>query len=344
MLDDLNFISGKDPHGALQAAAAQPAQAAWAAQLKNAPDETAGVIEKVIVAGVGGSALAADVAKSWLRLKLPFEVVRKYELPAYVDEKTLVIVSSYSGNTEETVSMLEAAEDSRAQVVVIASGGQLIDVAQEKNYPFVQLPANYQPHMAVLLSLRAMTKTLESYLKLNGKYDEIGELADWLSEQSQAWLPEVATHENFAKQLAETTAGKTVVIYSGSRMAPVGYKWKVSLNKIAKNLAFASELPEASHNEVMGWTSHPVDKPFAVFDLISGFEYPHILKQFAISDQLLSGLRPKSTHIELQGESVLAQLLWGYLLADFVSIYLAILNGVDPMLIELIEKFKRELA
>ena len=94
----------------------------------------------------------------------------------------------------------------------------------------------------------------------------------------------------------------------------------------------------------MGWTSHPVEKPFAVFDLISNFEHPQILRRFEISDRLLSGKRPKATVIELAGDSVLKQLLWGAILADFASIYTAILNGVDPSPVELIEKLKRELA
>ena len=127
-------------------------------------------------------------------------------------------------------------------------------------------------------------------------------------------------------------------------MSPVGYKWKISINENAKNTAFCNELPEFNHNEFIGWSSHPVDKPFVVLDLISGFEHPQVLRRFAITDQLLSGLRPKAISVELQGESVIAQMLWGCVLADFVSIYLAILNGIDPTQVDLIEKLKQELA
>jgi glucose/mannose-6-phosphate isomerase len=109
-------------------------------------------------------------------------------------------------------------------------------------------------------------------------------------------------------------------------------------------LALWNERPEFSHNEYIGWTSHPVEKPFAVFDIISNLEHPQILKRFEISDRLLSGQRPKSTVINLAGESAIEQLLWGSILADFVSIYVAILNGVNPMPVHLIEKLKQELA
>ncbi len=144
MLDDLNVIASRDPKDALGVAAAQPTQASWVASLQNAL-ESPGQIETVIVAGMGGSALAATLAKSWLRLNLPFEIIRKYDLPDYVNAKTLVVASSYSGNTEETLSCLEDAEARGAQIVIIASGGQLIDLAQEKKHPFIQLPGHYQP-------------------------------------------------------------------------------------------------------------------------------------------------------------------------------------------------------
>lgn len=343
MLDDLNVISQRDPQDALGVAAVQPSQAAWMADVQNTPDQI-GEIKTVVVAGMGGSALAAGLVKSWLRLKVPFEVVRKYNLPAYVDEHSLVIASSYSGNTEETLSALEEAENKGAKIVIISAGGQLIDAAQEKNYPFIQLPSHYQPRMAVSLNLRALVRLLEVFGIIERKFDEISEVADWLSEQAQNWLPEVPLEQNYAKQLATSAAGKTPVIYSGSRMAPVGYKWKISFNENAKNVAFCNEFPEFNHNEFIGWASHPIEKPYAVFDLISGFEHPQILKRFRVTDQLLSGLRPKSIPVELQGESVIAQMLWGCLLADFVSIYLAILNGVNPTQVDLIEKFKQELA
>lgn len=343
MLDDLNVISQKDPQDALGVAAAQPTQTSWNARVQNLElgDFTP---QTVVVAGMGGSALAAGLVKSWLKISVPFEVIRKYNLPGYINDKTLFIASSYSGNTEETLSALEEAEGRGAKIAVISSGGQLIDIAQEKNYPFVQLPSDYQPRMAVSLNLRGLVRLLEDYRLVRDKYNEISSVTDWLEEQISGWLPEVPTQDNYAKQLAEQTAGKTAIIYSGSRMAPVGYKWKISFNENSKNLAFCNELPEFNHNEFIGWTSHPVDKPFVVFDLISGFEHPQILRRFEVSDRLLSGQRPKSIPIELHGESVIAQMLWGCIFADFISIYLAILNGVDPTQVDLIEKLKQELA
>jgi glucose/mannose-6-phosphate isomerase len=152
------------------------------------------------------------------------------------------------------------------------------------------------------------------------------------------------TDENYAKQLAYIAVGKTPVFYGGALTAPVAYKWKISWNENAKNVAFWNEYSEFNHNEFMGWTSHPIEKPFAVFDLISKLEHPQILKRFEISDRLLSGMRPKATVINLAGETAIQQLLWGCILADFVSIYVAILNGVDPTPVGIIEKLKHELV
>lgn len=137
--------------------------------------------------------------------------------------------------------------------------------------------------------------------------------------------------------------GKTPVFYAGTLMAPVAYKWKISWNENAKNVAFWNELPEFNHNEFIGWSSHPVEKPFAIFDLVSRFEHPRILKRFEVSDRLLSGRRPKAHTVELKGQTPLQQMLWADILADFTSIYVAILNGVNPTPVDLVEKLKVEL-
>ena len=165
-----------------------------------------------------------------------------------------------------------------------------------------------------------------------------------LGQETLQWVSGVTTDNNYAKQLALMSVGKTPVFYGGDLTSPVAYKWKTVWNTNAKNVAFWDEYPEFNHNGFIGWTSHPIEKPFAVFDLVSSFENPQILKRFTVSDRLLSGQRPKALTIELKGDSVIAQLLWGSILADFTSIYVAILNGVDPMPVPIVEKLKKELA
>ena len=346
MLDDINVLGQRDPNGALEIASLQYKQASFNVELQNVENDNRS-INNVIVAGMGGSALAALLVKSWLKseMTLPFEVVRSYDLPMYVDSNTLVIVSSYSGNTEESISCLEQAESKGAQVAIIASGGRLIGHADQNQTTFALLPADMQPRMAVIYNLCALVVLLANFKVIsNDKINEIASLTEWLRSQSSKWASDVDTNNNYAKQLALQAVGKTAVFYGGTLTAPVAYKWKISWNENAKNVAFWNEYPECNHNEFIGWTSHPVEKPFAIFDIVSSFEHPRILKRFEISDRLLSGQRPKSTVINLMGQSVIEQLLWGSILADYVSIYLAILNNVNPMPVMLIEKLKQELA
>ena len=345
MLDDQNVLDQRDPHGALAVAAEQYTQTCYDARIEQG-EHDARTITRVIVAGMGGSALAALLVKTWLKdsLTVPFEVVRTYDLPAYVDASTLVIASSYSGNTEETVSCLHQAKEAGAQVAVLASGGELIEQAHASDMTYVQLPAGLQPRMAVIYNLRALTALLGHFEVIDfGPYHAIAETVDWLRNETAAWHREVTVDKNYAKQLALLAAGKTPVIYGGALTAPVAYKWKISWNENAKNVAFWNEYPEFNHNEFMGWVSHPVEKPFAVFDLVSSLEHSQIQKRFEVSDRLLSGKRPKATVVTLAGDTLIHQLLWGSILADYISIYVAVINGINPTPVELIEKLKKQL-
>jgi glucose/mannose-6-phosphate isomerase len=346
MLDDQNVLKQRDPSGALEVARDQYQQTLFPVEIRQ-PEHDGRAITQVIVAGMGGSALAALLAKVWLRneLVVPFEIIRDYELPASVNSSTLVIASSYSGNTEETLSSLAQAREQGAEIAIIASGGALIEQAIATNAVHVALPGHLQPRMAVIYNLRALTALLAhfglvSYLL----FDEIAQTADWLHEQTAQWASDIPVAHNYAKQLALQAVGKTPIFYGGSLTGPVAYKWKISWNENAKNVAVWNQYPEVSHNEFMGWTSHPIEKPFAIFDLRSPLEHAQIQRRFDITDKLLSGKRPKATPVPLQGTTLIAQLLWGSILADFVSIYVAILNGVDPTPVPLIEKLKAELA
>lgn len=346
MLDDENVIKQRDPHGALAVAANEWQQVRYLAQILEG-DHDNRPLTKVVVAGMGGSALAAGIVKTWLdaQLNVPFEVLRDYNLPQYVDSQTLVIVMSYSGNTEEELSILGQAHERSAQIAIVAAGGQLATLAKEQSIAHVLLPGGVPQRMAMFYMLRALVALLAHFGIIAASVsDEIAATAEWLERETQQWLPDVTTATNEAKQLALLAVGKTPVFYGGPLTAPVAFKWKISWNENAKNVAFWNQYSEFNHNEFMGWVSHPIEKPFAIFDLISSHEHPQILRRFELSDKLLSGLRPKAHPIWLRGDSLLQQMLWGCILADFASIYVAILNGIDPVPVELIEKLKKELA
>lgn len=346
MLDDINVLKQNDPSNALGVASEQWGQVLFDATVSDG-DHDGRDLTKVVVAGMGGSALASLLVKAWLEeeLSIPFEVVREYELPTYVDKSTLVIASSYSGNTEETVACLAQAKERGAQVAVLAAGGKLVEQAAAEGITRVEIPSGLQPRMAALFNMKALCVLLAHFgVVSEDRVGQITQMADWLKSESESWESNVSTDKNYAKQLALLAVGKTPVFYGGRLTGPVAYKWKISWNENAKNVAFWNVYSEADHNEFVGWSSHPVDKPFAIFDIKSSFEHPQILKRFEISDRLLSGKRPKAVPVELAGDSILKQMLWGCILSDFTSIYVAILNGVDPTPVDLVEKLKKELV
>lgn len=339
MLDDLKYIHERDAQDALGIAEKQ-----WQ-QLGHTFDipQLAGPFDNVVFAGLGGSALAAQLGGSWPSYPVPFEISRNYDIPAYVSDKTLFFASSYSGNTEETLSALRLAEEKRAQIVIIASGGKLAERAKEKGYPLALLPDGYQPRHAALFGLKALVTILDQAGLSDGKAAELAELADFVKAATESWRPDVPTKDNQAKQLALELMGKSPVIYAGPLLFPAAYKWKISFNENAKNVAWCNQYPEFNHNEFIGWTSHPTDKPYGVVDLRSSFEHERVQKRFEVSERLLSGKRPSALVVDAQGDTLLQHLLWSVALGDFVSLYVALLNGLNPTPVDLIEKFKKVL-
>lgn len=342
MLDDLKYIHDRDAQDALGIAEKQYKQLEAVYELGDWKPEG---IQNVVFAGMGGSALAALIATSWPKVRVPFEICRTYDIPAYTGPNTLFIASSYSGNTEETLSALAQAEEKGAQVVVIASGGKLAERAAEAGYPLASLPDVGQPRFGTLASLKALVLILETagVCLAEKAVAELDSVGPYLKDAVLPWLPTVPTKDNHAKQLALECIGKSPVIYAGTAFYPAAYKWKISFNENAKNVAWCNVLPEFNHNEFLGWSSHPVDKPYAVIDFRSNLEHERIQKRFEITERLLSGRRPAAHVVEPKGNTLLEQLLWTTAFGDFVSLYTALLNGLNPTPVDLIEKLKTSL-
>lgn len=342
MLDDLKYIHEKDREDALGIAERQRTQLT---QDLGVPELQLTDIVNVVFVGMGGSALPAQMILSWPALSVPFQVVRDYDAPFYVGERTLVIAASYSGNTEETVEALAQAEAKGAQIVIMSSGGKLQQLATEHNHPFILIPKAEQPRYAVFAMFKATLEVLSAAGLVRAE-DVAGQLqsaADFLAESVKVWQAQVPTAKNPAKQLAQELMGKSVVVYSGPKLFAAAYKWKISCNENAKQVAWCNQLPEFNHNEFIGWSEQPPQKPYAVVDLRSNLEHPRVQKRFEVTERLLSGLRPAPHVVEVQGGTHLEQLLWAITFGDFVTLYLGILNGLDPAPVELVEKFKKEL-
>lgn len=345
--DDLKYIHERDAQDALGIAEKQWQQYTHRFLFKH---QFPRPINDIVVAGMGGSGLAAKAFRSWPGVNVPFEVIQGYELPDYVNEHTLLVCSSYSGNTEETLSVLsEALEAKRSpktvpMVVVVASGGKLLQIAKKRKLPFVQLPGGYQPRMTFGYQLRALVEIIESSPLLGGAVKQLDKASGFIQTAVTDWRPDVPVRKNLAKQLALELMGRSPVIYSGPLLFPAAYKWKINFNENAKNVAWCNQYPEFNHNEFLGWTSHPPLKPYAVVELHSSFDHPRIQKRFAITERLLSGKRPAAEVVTVAGKTALEQLLWAVALGDFVSLYLALLNGLNPTPVDLIEKLKTSLG
>lgn len=331
MLDDINLINQRDSAGALSVVRELAKQAEFEPRIDGRLSLSP--VAGVVIAGVGEPALAGDIAKILLkdRLSVPLEIVRGYDLPRYVNHSTLVVVISHSGDDEEVLACFDQMTGVNCPLVVVCSGGRLADRAKSEDFPRLMVPASIPSHLSTICHLKSILRVLEQHGLIDSQIrDEISSSSDWLASKTDEWMPEVPTQHNYAKQLALMTVGKTAIFYGGQITAPLAYKWKTSWNEVARNIAFSNQYPELSHNEFIGWTSHPVEKPFAVFDIQSSFERPRILERMELSDRILSGMRPHATTITCLGDGLVRQVLWAISLADATSIYGAILNNISP--------------
>ncbi len=341
ILDNANVIAQRDPQNALGVAAGQCDYFSEKFDTEFVPSKP---ILNVVWAGIGGSALPMVVVQSWPQMRVPFEIVRNYDIPPYVGEQTLFVASSYSGNTEETLAALARAEEKGAQIVIVAAGGKLVKIAEEKGYPLFSIPAGIQPRMATFYFVNAFVNIVRHLDVVDQDVSELASIGEWLRGEIKDWAADVPTEHNYAKQIALKLVGKTTIMYAGPKLYPAANKWKICMNENAKNTAWVNQYPEFNHNEFIGWSSHPIEKPFAVVEIRSNLEHERVQKRFEVTERLLSGMRPSPLVVEPRGETLLQQLAWSFALGDFVSIYLGILNGVNPTPVELVEKLKKELG
>lgn len=347
-LDNLDVIKQADHEDALSVIGSSAEQLKFQPTIKNLPVRRRKV-NNIVLSGMGGSCLAGLIAKNWLNhdynLSVPFEITRDYNVPAYVNKNTLVLCVSVSGNTEETISSLCDAIKKNAQIVIISTGGKLLELAKQYKLPYVEIVKISQPRYGVAMHLRTIASVLNKFKILDNRpFNELEKSYNCVRSFASSISVDTPTDHNPAKQLALFAAGKTVLVYSSSLFYPLAYKWKTSYNENAKNTVWCNEFPEFNHNEFIGWTSHPIEKPFAVVNLRSNLDSARINQRLELTEKLLSGHRPAAQNIVLNGNHYIQQVLCGAILGDISSIYLGLLNGVDPTPVELVEKFKKELG
>ena len=305
--------------------------------------------EHVLVCGMGGSAIGGDFLRVYLQQKgfpKPIGVVRSYELPPFADERTLVFCLSYSGNTEETLSCFEDAGRRGCARAAITSGGRLAQLAREAGVPLVEIPGGMPPRTALgyLFGplLRSLLPTVEPRNDVEREFEEA---VSALQRRASLYGVESPEEQNPAKRLARALLQKIPVIYGSGLTESVARRWKTQINENAKQPAHWDVLPELHHNEIVGWES-PLAERFVYVLLRDPEEHPQIQKRFRITRTLLEerGRAVLEVHPPEEETGVLARLLTMSYLGDWVSYYLALLQGVDPTPVALIDEMKRRLA
>jgi glucose/mannose-6-phosphate isomerase len=348
-LDDAAAIARRDPGGMLHHIANFPNQlrTGWAATRKVSLPEAHRTAPAVAVLGMGGSAICGDLVRSVFadRLRVPVTTLRDYDLPAWVDERTFVVAVSHSGTTEETVSSLSAALARKANVAVITTGGALGDVATHAQLPLVKYPDQTPPRAALGYTLALLTGLLERARMVDVEDSEIDAAVAALADVVRDSGPDKPTESNPAKQIAWALLDRLPVIEAAGFLAPVAYRWKTQLNENSKSFGAVETLPEATHNTVVGYDNPDVlhDHTCVVF-LASSSDHPRSSLRATLSSELLASAGISYQVVPVGGEGRLAQACSAILLGDYVSTYLALLYGVDPMPVDAISQVKRRLS
>jgi glucose/mannose-6-phosphate isomerase len=266
----------------------------------------------------------------------PLTVARGYELPASVPGGRAVLCSSYSGETEETLACYEAAEALGAQRIVATTGGTLAELARRDGVPVIGLPAGLQPRAAVGYTFVVAAEVAA----LVGAADAIRTEIDSSAANLEGARDGLVRR---AGELADRVEGAIPLVYGADLTAPVAYRWKCQLNENAKLPAFSGELPEADHNEIVGWMGASDARLAGIF-ITDRDQHPRVRERFDLTAALIEPQAAAIARVETEGMMRSERLLWAVLLGDLLSLHLAARRGVDPAAIDVLERLKAELG
>jgi glucose/mannose-6-phosphate isomerase len=294
-------------------------------------------IDKIVITGLGGSALPGEILASYLKdTPIPIFINKGYSLPEYINQNSLVFVISYSGNTEETINSYRIAAKRNCQIVVISAGGKLKDLAEQGKKHYVKVPKptqDFQPRLAIAYQFFPILTILQNSGLIEDKSEEI--------QKTIATLQKPIFEER-AKKLAETLAGKIPVIYTSDRMKAVAYKWKIDFNENSKTQAFYNIFPELNHNEMVGWSN--LQGSYYIILIKDEDDFPRIKKRMDITKDILKKKGIPLTEILLTGSSALNKIFSAIYIGDWTSYYLALQYKTDPTPVAMVEDFKKQLG
>lgn len=352
VLDNHEKMQELDPQnvlGSLQALARQ-VEDAWDTVQKQDYQLDTSRLQNIVVAGMGGSALGPDVIKHAFadRLSLPLEIINDYQLPAYVNENSLVVASSYSGNTEETVAAAQEAKKRQSQVLVVTTGGQLLDLALENNFQYYQINPQHnpsgQPRMALGYSIFGIMALLQKVGLLPLTSQEVNQTIATIRRTSDLMDVFVPAEKNQAKKLAFDILNRIPVFVVSEHLQGAGHILQNQFNENGKTYAEYRVIPELNHHLMEGLRFPQTNDQNLFFVLFeSELYHSRTQKRFEITQQIIDGADIDQVAFKVLATTALEQVFEVITLGAFANYYLAILNGVDPAIIETVDFFKQEL-
>lgn len=294
-------------------------------------------VENIVVCGMGGSGIGGKIVGQWFadELKVPFSSVQDYFLPAFVGENTLLIASSYSGNTEETIWAVEEGIKRNAHIVAICSGGKLSELAKKHNFDAIVVPGGSPPRAALAYSLVQLVHILSGLKLIDSKaMQEFAIAADYLHTNSAAIKDEAKLVSNFIGK-------KIPVLYSSSNFEAVSIRARQQFNENSKTLCWHQVIPEMNHNELVGW--YGGSENFAPIFIKNKHVLDRNAFRFRLSNQVIKEKCKKTFVLESKGDNLMQESLYLIHVLDWASLYLAVNKKQDPIIIPVIDYLKAEL-
>ncbi|WP_309493643.1 bifunctional phosphoglucose/phosphomannose isomerase [Candidatus Hecatella orcuttiae] len=350
-LDDPEAVASVDRGGMSRFLEENPAHYKQALEIGEQAElgslEKADGFEKILFLGMGGSSIGGSLIKDWAydRLPVPVEVWRDSTLPRYADEKTLIVAISYSGNTLETLTSFSEAVKRGCPTLALSSGGFLREQCRESGLPHVKVPKGLQPRQALPYLMVPPAVVLERLRLLDGVKAEVAEAVKVMEAMAGSLKVSTPTEKNPAKALAVELKGTLPTVYGFREYASVAYRVKTQLNENSKMLSRFELFPEANHNEVQGWErlSPQLASMLSVLLLRDREEPPDMRARIEAAKSLFTRKIPRVHELYGEGSSRMAKMLSLIYLGDYLSLYLAVLNQVDPTPVESITALKKDV-
>jgi len=341
---DARAVAAVDPGGMREIIASLPDQLSAGMKVGESTRVPIEEAQRIFIVGMGGSAIGGDVFASWIadRAKVPIQVVRDYRIPAYGRPEDLLIAVSYSGNTEETLAATTQGLKLGCRVVAITSGGTLRDLVRANDMRVLPVPTGLPPRGA-FGHLFGILSGIGGEWAIGNLTDELGQAINHLRSLRKALRPESGVRSNRAKSLALRIRSTVPVTYGAGPFVAIARRWQTQLNENAKVLAFSSTFPEADHNELVGWVEDARARTHRAILLRDRDEAPDLRRQLDITVSLMSR-KAKVEQVHDEGPTLVSRMLGTLFLGDYVSLYLAALRRVDPLVLKPIQTLKAKLA